>query len=94
MLSDIDEKYLLDLCNLFINSGDDINLTHLLDLVYTKIPDQQSQEWQVWTKHMDKLNEAWVQIMKEGVYMPWPEVWDSNCSSRRKGYRASYMSYI
>jgi hypothetical protein len=84
MLSEIDKKSLLDL---FMNSGNNINLTHLLDLINTKIPDQQSQEWQVWTKHMDKLNKAWVQIMKEGMNMPWPGVWDFNCSSH-KGYRA------
>jgi hypothetical protein len=74
MLSEADEKSLLDLCNLFIHSDDDINLSHLLDLVNTKIPNQQSQEWKAWTRHMEELNEAWVQIMKEDVNMPWPEV--------------------
>ena len=33
MLSETEEKALLELCKKFINSGDDITLAHLLDLV-------------------------------------------------------------
>jgi hypothetical protein len=79
MLSSTDEKALLELRKNFINSGDDITLVHLLDLVNSKIPDQESQEWQSWTKHMEQLNEAWVQIVKEEQNIPWPEVWSSSC---------------
>jgi len=79
MLSETEEKALLELRKKFINSGDDITLAHLLDLVNSMISDQESQEWKYWTKHMEWLNEAWVQIVKEDQNIPWPEVQSSSC---------------
>ena len=44
MISKDDRKCLIMLCDRFINSGDDVTLTHLLDVLNTVIPDANSQE--------------------------------------------------
>ncbi|KAF8798923.1 hypothetical protein BYT27DRAFT_7197204 [Phlegmacium glaucopus] len=52
MLSKAQEQGLISLCNQFINSGDKIGLSDLLNLVNSTIPDRESQDWKEWTKHM------------------------------------------
>jgi flagellar biosynthesis chaperone FliJ len=74
MLSDTDRQALLDLCDKFIQSDDSINLANLIDAVNVTIPDQTSQDWKEWSKHMDQLNEAWTRIVKENEAIPWPVV--------------------
>ena len=74
MLSEEQEQALVSLCNRFITSGEDVGLAHLVDLVNSTIPNQDSQEWKAWTKHIDQLNKTWLLINKEGEDIPWPMV--------------------
>ena len=74
MLSEEQEQALVSLCNRFITSGEDVGLVHLIDLVNSTIPNQDSQEWKAWTKHMDQLNKTWLLINREGENIPWPTV--------------------
>jgi len=74
MLSQGDQQDLIDLAEKFKNSGDDITLVHLLDLVQAKIPNNDSQEAKDWCRYMDCVNQAWVSIHKENELVPWPEV--------------------
>jgi hypothetical protein len=74
MLSTAARTALLDLRHRFINSGDEINLAHLLDLVNSTIPDKDCQDWKDWSSHMESLNEAWMLIHRENQQIPWPEV--------------------
>jgi len=74
MISGAQEHALVSLCHKFINSGDDVTLAHLMDAVSATIPNHQSQEWDSWSKHMDRLNEVWVLRHKEGENIPWPKV--------------------
>jgi hypothetical protein len=74
MLSHADRQDLLNLSQKFINSGDDVSLAHLLDLVAAKIPDHKSQESKDWCRYMERLNEVWVQVYRENNQVPWPEV--------------------
>ncbi|KAF8806372.1 hypothetical protein BYT27DRAFT_7257105 [Phlegmacium glaucopus] len=73
MLSKAQEQALVNICNLFIDSGEEVGLLNLLDLVNSTINDHKSQEWKAWTKHMDELNECWRHIQKEGEDIPWPK---------------------
>jgi hypothetical protein len=74
MISTPDRQVLLALCDKFINSGEDVTLAHLLDLVNSTILDHESKEFKNWSKYMEKLNEAWVLINKENEQIPWPDV--------------------
>jgi hypothetical protein len=74
MLSDAERKALLDLGTKFINSGEDVTLAHLLDLVNSTITDHGSPEWKEWSSYMEQLNIVWVGIHKENEDLPWPEV--------------------
>ena len=74
MLSDAERKSLLDLGTKFINSGEDVTLAHLLDLVNSTITDHTSQEWKEWSSYMEQLNIVWVSIHKESMDLPWPKV--------------------
>jgi hypothetical protein len=74
MLSDAETKALLDLGTKFINSGEDVTLAHLLDLVNSTITDHMSPEWKEWSSYMEQLNIVWVSIHKEDKYLPWPKV--------------------
>ncbi|KAJ3504352.1 hypothetical protein NLJ89_g7973 [Agrocybe chaxingu] len=73
MISAQQRTALLDLCHKFVNCGEEVNLSHLLDLLAQTIHDHESQEWQDWSKYMAELNEAWVLIYKEGEDTAWPE---------------------
>jgi hypothetical protein len=74
MISTSDRQALLALCNKFINSGEDVTLAHLLDLLNSTILDHESADFRDWSKYMEKLNETWVLINKENEQIPWPEV--------------------
>ena len=65
MISPPDRQALLALCDKFINSGEDVTLAHLLDLVNSTILDHESNDFKDWSKYMEKLNETWVLINKE-----------------------------
>lgn len=69
-----DRQALLALCKKFINSGEDITLAHLLDLVNSTILDHKSEEFKDWSKDMEQLNETWVLIHKENEQIPWPDL--------------------
>jgi hypothetical protein len=60
MISPSDWKSLLDICNKFINSGEDITLAHLLDSLNSISLDHtsDSEEYKDWSNYMEKLNEA------------------------------------
>ena len=74
MLSAAGRTALIDLCQSFISSGDEITLAHLVDAVNDTISDRESQDWKDWSKYMEVLNETWVSIVKENMRIPWPEV--------------------
>jgi len=74
MISTPDRQALLALSDKFINSGEDVTLAHLLDLVNSTILDHESEDFREWSKYMEKLNETWVLINKENEQIPWPEV--------------------
>jgi hypothetical protein len=74
MISTPDRQALLALCDKFINSGEDVTLAHLLDLVNSTILDHESEEFKNWSKYMEQLNETWVLINKENEQIPWPDV--------------------
>ena len=74
MLSAAQEQSLISLCDQFIIPGEEVGLPNLHDLVNSTIPDQENQEWKVWTKHMDNFNEAWQLINKDGENIAWPKV--------------------
>jgi hypothetical protein len=74
MISTPDRQALLALCNKFINSGENVTLAHLLDLVNSTILDHESEEFKNWSKYMEQLNETWVLINKENEQIPWPDV--------------------
>jgi hypothetical protein len=58
MISTSDRQALLALCDKFVNSGEDVTLAHLLDLVHSTILDRESADFKDWSKYMEKLNEA------------------------------------
>jgi hypothetical protein len=74
MLSEAGRKALIDLCDKFKTSSDEINLAHLIDAVNTTIPDHSSPDWKAWSNYMDQLNEAWMRIVKYNEGIPWPVV--------------------
>jgi hypothetical protein len=74
MLSKAQEKELVNFCERFKKSDDDVGLPQFLDLINSTIANKESQEWKVWTGYADTLNEAWRMIYKEGAKIPWPSV--------------------
>jgi len=74
MISTPDRQALLALCDKFINSGEDVTLAHLLDLVNSTSLDHESEDFKDWSKYMERLNETWVLINKENEQVPWPKV--------------------
>ena len=74
MLSPPDRQALLELCNKFINSGNDVTMAHLLNLLNSTILDHTNKEYKDWSNYMEKLNEVWVLINKENEQATYPEV--------------------
>lgn len=74
MISTPNRQVLLALCDKFINSGEDVTLAHLLDLVNSTILDPESEDFKDWSKYMENLNETWVLINKKNEQIPWPDV--------------------
>ena len=65
MLSSAEWKHLLELCNKFQNSGEDLTLAHLIDSLSSTTLDCGSVEFNEWSKYMEQLNQVWVLINKE-----------------------------
>lgn len=74
MLSSTERKSLLELCYKFQNSGEDVNLAHLLDSLSSTALDSGSEEFKEWSKYMEQLNQVWVLINKENEPAEWPTV--------------------
>lgn len=74
MLSKAQEKELVNFCDRFKKSNEDVGLPQFLNLINSMISDKESQEWKAWTDYVDMLNEAWSMIYKEGAKIPWPAV--------------------
>ena len=73
MISKDSRKRLIELCDRFINTGNDVTLAHLLDALPSAIPDANSQDRKDWSSYMEELNEVWVR-KKDGETLPWPKV--------------------
>ena len=65
MLSSAEQKHLLELCDKFQNSGEDVTLAHLLNSLSPTTLDCGSDEFKEWSKYMEQLNQVWVLIDKE-----------------------------
>ena len=74
MLSSAERKYLLELCDKFQNSGEDVTLAHLLNSLSSTTLDCGSDEFKEWSKYMEQLNQVWVLINKENEPAEWPTV--------------------
>jgi hypothetical protein len=74
MLSSDERKSLLELCDKFQNSGENVTLAHLLDSLSSTTLDRGSEEFKEWSKYMEQLNQAWVLINKENEPSEWPTV--------------------
>ena len=74
MLSSAEWKYLLELCDRFQNSGEDVTLAHLLDSLSSTTLDYGRDEFKEWSKYMEQLNQVWVLINKENEPTEWPTV--------------------
>jgi hypothetical protein len=74
MLSSAERKSLLELCDKFQNSGENVTLAHLLDSLSSTTLDRGSEEFKEWSKYMEQLNQAWVLINKENEPSEWPTV--------------------
>jgi hypothetical protein len=74
MLSSAERKFLLELCDKFQNSVEDVTLAHLLDSLSSTILDSGSEEFKEWSKYMEQLNQVWVLINKENEPAEWPIV--------------------
>lgn len=74
MLSSTERKSLLELCDKFQNSGENVTLAHLLDSLGSTGLDCGSEEFKEWSKYMERLNQVWVLINKENEPAEWPTV--------------------
>ena len=66
MFSSAERKHLLELCNKFQNSGEDVTLAHLLDSLSSTTLDCGSDGFKEWSKYMEQLNQVWVQAKPVG----------------------------
>ena len=65
---------MLEHCDKFQNSGENVTLAHLLDSLSSTTLDCGSEEFKEWSKYMEQLNQVWVLINKENESAEWPMV--------------------